>query len=816
MKLNRLALALSASLALLAEPSRVAAQEEAAQPPAERPVIVERVDVRGNQYLPKDTILYYVSTKVGSVYDEEVIRGDFRRLWDAGFLENMSVEETDLPSGNKALLFTVSERKRVQIVDYRGSKALTKTTIEDELKKQESAIRLDSFYDPSKARKAEDIIRGMLKEKGRLFGTVKHSTKTVGGSGEQITFEIDDGPKTKIKAINFENNTVFSDGRLRGEMKKLKQAGFWNLSWLSGKATYNEEKWGEDQETLRDHYLNAGYVTASIGDPKITYFDGKSGLFRKKPIKWMTVDIPISEGDPYKVGTVAFEGMKLFKPELVLPIFKIQPGERYSEKKLKKGFEKLRDAYGAQGYFQYTGFTKRTPNRETKTVDLVLDIQEDKQYFVGKINFAGNESTRDKVIRREVYLTEGDVFNTELLKLSIRRINQLGYFKPIEKAPELGPSQLAEDKIDVTLRVEEQNRNQFTFGGGVSGLEGKFLNASFQTSNFLGAGETFQVSAQTGKRTKNYQFAVTEPYVFDRPITAGIDLYKRKIIYQTYATANVFGYQDERTGGSFTTGFPLGRFSRVFLNYAYEVVNISQAELDPNDPLNFTTPAISDTFFIEDFGKRRESRLSPSVVYNTVDNPQTPRSGVRLTISGQVTGGPLGGTLNYLRPDVEAIAYIPHTRKTSLGLRAQFGMIRPFSATSVIDPVTGRSSLPFYLRFYMGGEQQIRGYNIRAVGPREPSSNSLVGGDKFALFNAEYYFDVGGPIRALLFFDAGQAYLANEKMGFKSAVISTGAELRFIMPVLNVPFRLIYAINPNADPLFAEKRTFRFAVGTTF
>ena len=814
MKLNPLALAPGVLLALTAGVSAAVAAQDA---PAARPVIVERVDVRGNQYLPKDTILYYVSTKPGSVYNEDIIRADFRRLWDAGFLENMSVEESDTPSGNKALLFTVSERKRVQIVDFRGSKALTKTSIEDKLKEKEATLKLDTFYDPSKARRAEDVIREMLREKGRLFGTVKHEAKVIGGSGEQVTFTIDDGPKTKIKSITFENNTVFSDGRLRGKMKKLKQGGFWNLSWLSGKTTYNEEKWGEDQELLRDHYLNAGYVTASIGEPKITYVDGKSGLFKKKPVKWMMLDIPVSEGDPYRVGTVTFEGMKLFKPELVLPIFKVQEGEIYSEKKLKKGFEKLRDAYGAQGYFQYTGFTKRTPNRDKKTVDLALEINEDKQYFVGKINFVGNESTRDKVIRREVYLTEGDVFNTELLKLSIRRINQLGYFKPIEKAPELGPSELAENKIDVKLRVEEQNRNQFTFGGGVSGLEGKFLNASFQTSNFLGQGETFQLSAQTGKRTKNYQFAVTEPYLFDRPITAGIDLYKRKIIYQTLATANVFGYQDDRTGASFTTGLPLGRFSRIFLNYAYEVVNISQAALDPNDPLNFSTPTISDSVLLEDFGKRRESRLSPSLVYNTVDNPYTPRRGMKLTASGQITGGPLGGTLNYLRPDLEAIFYIPHTRKTTLGIRAQFGMIHPFSQTAEVDPVSGRSSLPFYLRFYMGGEQQIRGYNIRAVGPREPSSLALVGGDKFALFNAEYYFDVVGPIRALLFFDAGQSYLKGEKITIRNAVVSTGMEVRFIMPVLNVPFRLIYAINPNADLRIVDsKRTFRFAVGTTF
>ncbi len=815
MKLIPLATALGLSLALtLGSPMRAGAQS--APPAAERPVIVERVEVRGNQYIAKDTLLYYVSTKVGSIYDEEVIKADFRRLWDAGFLENMSVEESDTPSGNKALLFTVNERKRVQIVDFRGSKALTKTTIEDKLKEKEATLRLDSFYDPTKARRAEDIIREMLKEKGRLFGTVKHEAKTIGGSGEQVTFTIDDGPKTKIKSIQFENNTVYSDGRLRGEMKKLKQSGFWNLSWLSGKATYNEEKWGSDQELLRDHYLNAGYVTASIGEPKLTYVDGKSGLFRKKPVKFMIVEIPISEGDPYTVGAVKFEGMKLFKEEAVLPIFKFYEGEIYSEKKIKKGFEKLREAYGAQGYFQYTGFTKRTPNHDKKTVDLVLDINEDKQYFVGKINFAGNESTRDKVIRREVYLTEGDVFNTELLKLSIRRINQLGYFKPIEKAPELGPSQMAEDKIDVTLRVEEQNRNQFTFGGGVSGLEGTFLNASFQTSNFLGQGETFQVSAQTGKRTKNYQFAVTEPYLFDRPITAGFDIYKRKIIYQSFTTGNVFGYQDERKGISVTAGFPVGRFSRFFLNYAFEVVNISEATLTDADRVNFNTQPTLDSSYFEGFGKRNESRLSPSLVYNTVDNPFTPRRGMKLTASGQITGGPLGGTLNYLRPDLEAIFYIPHLKKTTLGIRAQVAMIRPFGDTSVIEPVTGRATLPFYLQFYLGGEQQIRGYNVRAVGPRDPVTASLVGGTKFALFNAEYYFDVFGPVRALLFFDAGQAYLANQNITFRNAAISTGAEVRFIMPVLNVPFRLIYAFNPNANPLFVEKRTFKFAVGTTF
>lgn len=802
---------------LLAGVSGYAQAPTPTEPSGERPVVLERIDVQGNQYLPRETILYYVSSKPGTVFSEERLREDFQRLWSAGFLEDLAIEANDLANGNKAVLLRIFERKRIQIVDFRGSKALSKTTIEDKLKEKEATIRLDSFYDPAAIRKAEDVIRDLLKEKGRTFGTVKHQARVVGGSGQQITFTIDDGPKTKIKWINFDNNGVFSDGRLRAEMKKLKQKGFWNLAWLSGAATYNEEKWNEAQENLRNHYLDHGYVTASVGEPVITYEDGVAGLFRKRPIKWMRLQIPVNEGERYKVGDVKFEGMKLFKPELVRPLFKVSEGEWYSEKRLKKGFDKLRDAYGAQGYFQYTGFTKRAPNKEKGAVDLTLEIAEDKQYFTGKVNFVGNDSTRDKVIRREVYLTEGDVFNTELLKLSIRRINQLGYFKPIEKAPELAPSQLGDDKIDVTMKVEEQNRNQFTFGGGVSGLEGKFLNASFQTSNFLGQGETFQLSAQTGRRTKNYQFAVTEPYLFDRPITAGIDIYSRRIIYQSFAQQNVQGYQDDRKGASFTTGFPLGRFSRVFLNYAYEIVKISESTLAEDDPLNFFgQQQVFDPFFLEDLGKRKESRLSPSLVYNTVDNPYTPRSGMKLSASSQFTGGPLGGTINYFRPDLEAVIYIPHTRKTALGIRAQYSWIKPFRETALLNPQSGRSELPFYLRFYMGGEQQIRGYNIRAVGPRDSFTGALVGGDKMALFNAEYYFDVGGPLRALLFFDAGNTFLTTQKTTLRNAAISTGAEVRFIMPVLNVPFRLIYAINPNADGIIADKKTFRFAVGTTF
>jgi outer membrane protein insertion porin family len=797
------------SLCLCGLPAGRALAQDPAVAPEDAPLI-ERVEIQGNQFVPAETLLYYVSTKPGDRYDEQRLKEDFRRLWDTGFLDDMRVDALDTPAG-KRIIITVKERKRIQIVDFRGSKALTNTAIEDELKKRDASLRIDSFYEPGKARRVEAIIREMLADKGRPFATVKHDAKSVGGAGTQVSFIVDDGPPARVKRVDFVGNEIFSDAALRRRMKKIKPAGRGDLASLFsgptrwGKTTYTESKWSDAQEgdrgRLLNHYLNHGYVTATVGEPKITYVDGKAGFLKKKPVKWMHLEIPVTEGDQYRVGEVAFEGLTVFKEEGIRPLLKLKTGDVYNESRFKKLYDKLRDAYGSQGYFQWTPATERKPDPARKVVDVVLRMDEDKKYFVSRIRFTGNDTTRDKVIRREVYLNEGDVFNTEALKLSIRRINQLGYFKPMEGPPEISPSQAGDDKLDVTFKVEEQNRNQFTFGGGVSGLEGTFINASFSTANFLGLGETFQISAQSGRRTKNYQLAITEPYLFDRPITAGIDIFSRKLTYETFE--NVVGYTEGRTGGALVVGLPAGRFSRIFANYSYEFISINGIEnlIGPQEP----GQPIFDPFQLGEEGKRRESRLTPTFVHNTVDNPYTPRSGVKYTSSMQVAGGVLGGTVNYLRPDLEAIFYVPHFRKTALGVRGQLGYIRPFGDTR---------ALPYYQRFFLGGETQIRGFPPRSVGPLNENLIAL-GGNKYAVFNAEYYFDVGGPLRFLLFFDAGQAFLEGQRMRIQDFRTSTGAELRFIMPVLNVPFRLIYAWNPNRDS-FQKKSNFQFAVGTTF
>jgi outer membrane protein insertion porin family len=797
----------------------IPAADAGAQQSQAPPTTIERIELQGNQFLQRETLLFYIQAKPGDIYDERRLREDFKRLWDTGFLDDLQIDVTDGQKG-KVVTFRVAERKRIQIIDYRGSKELTTTAIEDELKKREAQIKVDTFYDPAKARRVESIIKEMLADKGRAFGTVRHEAKNIGNSGQQLSFIITDGPKAKIKHITFEGNKVFSDGKLRGQLKNLKEPGFFNLSWLGGKTTYTEQKWlgGTDKDPhgdrgrLEDFYLNHGYVTARIGQPRITYIDGKTG---KKPTKYMDIVVPVTEGDQYRVGELKFEGLTVLKEDFVRTFFKMRPGDVYNDSKFKKAYEKLRDVYGTLGYFQWTGGTQRKPDPERKVVDITVHMDEDKQYFLGRLTFTGNDSTRDKVIRREIYMNEGDVFNTEALKMSIKRVNQLGYFKQMESAPDIRPSEEADNKVDVTFKVEEQNRNQFTFGGGVSGLEGTFLNASFSTTNFLGAGETFQVYAQTGKRTKNYSLSINEPYFLDRPITAGVDLFKRKITYLSYY--NIGGYTQDSTGASLVTGFLVGKWSRAFLNYTYEVIRISQVDASDlyyesiygGSSTGIQYGPAYDPLLFGDYGRRTESRLTPNLVYNTVDNPYAPRRGMRHSITMQFTGGPLGGTVNYLRPTVESILYIPQGRKLALGLHAQASWIKPFSDTKV---------LPYYQRYFIGGETQVRGYDIRAIGPIDSQRRAL-GGNKFLVFNAEYYWDAFGPLRLLAFFDAGQAFLEGQRMNLQDLRISTGFEGRFIMPVLNVPFRLIWAVNPNRsnyEKLYVPRSTFKFAVGTTF
>jgi outer membrane protein insertion porin family len=779
---------------------------------------IESIEIRGNTVVDSATYLFHLSQKVGDPYDRQAALADFHRLWETGFLDDLSLEVTDGERG-KIVTYVVVERPRVKEIEYVGSKELSASEIGDKLTEEKSEIPVDSFYDPAKVVKAENIIRALLIDKGRTDGSVTSRIEPIEGGGVKVVFDIKDEQKIRIKTVNFVGAENFDDWRLRWSMKKTRESHV--LGALMGGSTYTEEQYGEDIEKVREVYLNNGYVDVSFGPPEMDYEDGYSRfLFWKSPKRWLNLTIPVSEGKQYRVKDIKVEGATVFPAEFIRFYFKLQPGEVYDESKITKGIETLRELYGSRGFVQFTGFPIKRPVPETNEVEVTVNLNEDKQYFVNRIEFKGNTTTRDKVIRREMWLNEQDVMNMELLKMSIRRINQLGYFQPIEQ-PDIAPAEGTDNKLDITLRLAEQNRNQFTFGGGVSGLEGAFINLAFSTTNFLGRGETASFALQTGSRTRNFQIAVTDPYFMDLPITAGFDLFKR--------TLRLPQFTREDTGGSVVWGIPVKRFSRLFLNYNYSVIETSEPDPDlvltPYDYLT-NNSIYYDPRLYGIQGNFTQSKVTPSFVMNTTDNPLFPHSGTRYTTSFDIAGGILGGTVNYYKPTFEGVWYVPTSRTMNFGFRAMVSWLEGFAESRIVDPevIDGdlildvqQTGIPFYERFFLGGENQIRGYDIRTVGPRDPLGR-FIGGNKMLLFNMEYYIPLAGPLRAVLYFDAGQAYAENQPWSFsmlRQLRTSTGAEMRFFVPVLNVPFRLIWAYNPNRDA-FQPATAFRFGIGTTF
>jgi outer membrane protein insertion porin family len=860
----------------------------------------------GSPVVDAQTYLYYIemknhvsvpSSRRWVPYDdkiEQVVLADFKRLWATNFLDDLAVDIQDYKFANgvigKMVVYDMEERQRVKIVDYVGSKKIETSKIDEELKKKNLQIRLDSFIDQGTVRKVAGIVRDLYAEKGYQYADVKPEIKPVSAQAKTVnlTFHISEGPKVRIRDVEFLGNSAIGDGKLGSKMKENKGPNRW-LKFIAGAGTYKEGKFEDDADKVQQYYRERGYVRAQIGQPQLRILeDAKDGRTR-----WVQLQIPVTEGPRYRIGDITFAGNTVIKTEGLRPLFKMEAGDWFNEKKIRKGFEKAREVYGSAGYFEFTGVPDYAfpndpdpagaatpagppapapagppapapagpavkPAGDKPVVNITMRLEEGKQYFVNRIIFLGNTTTRDNVIRREIRLYENGVFNTEALKYSVRRLNQLGYFKPLEgEAIDVQKTPNVESQVDVRLKFEEQNRNQITFGAGVSQYEGFFGQLAFQTSNFLGRGETFSVSAQQGNRAKNYQVGFTEPFLFDRPITAGIDVFNQEIQY-------IGQFTQASSGMNTVWGFPAGAFSRIFLSYSYQRVKVkdlnpfySQAASLANNPF------LADTLLTNQGGERRISKIGPSFLYNTIDNPIFPTTGRKLSLAMELAG--LGGNSKFYTAKTEGILYKALNRRTSIGMRAAFEFISPYG--TVTDATTGlpkTQALPIFEKLFLGGEYSIRGFDIRSVGPRDLDSNIVIGGNKSLLFNAEYLINIAGPVRLVLFADAGQVRDSGESFawredvkrrttigglsaadqlsalyttsGFVSALerrtdlvgttpafkSSTGAEIRFFMPVLNVPFRLIFAMNPSRGGVLdnnflpEKKFKFRFAVGTTF
>ena len=797
------------TIALLAAPAQRAFAQAPAQASAQSRDTIDEIRVIGNRRIPKETILARLFTHPGDIYDPTSIERDFNSLWNTAYFDDLRIEREDSEKGIILNIF-VKEKPTIREINYKGLNSISVSDVLDRFKKEKVGFTVESQYDPTKIKRAETVIKDLLAEHGHQFATIKTEVKTIPPASVQVNFNVKEGPTVKVGEIKFTGNEHLSGLILRRAMKNLKPIGIpYSIVFEDLFAqTFDASKLEEDTERVRQAYRDKGYYTAAVEEPKTQIRDeGGLNWFTFRPNKGKRIDIlmPIEEGARYRLGTITFTGNKAVNNVKALrATFAVKDGEWFNATLISKGLENLKKAYGQLGYINFGAIPKPVFDEDKKTVSLDIDIDEGKPFYVSRIEFEGNTITRDKVIRRELMLDEGSVYNSQLWEYSLLRLNQLEYFDPLKVDQDSTATQDTENgTVSLLLKVKEKGKNSIGLNYGVSGLSGAFLGVNYQTNNFLGLGETLSVQGNLGNVQRQFLFGFSQPYVHNRPLNVGFQLFNTKQDFNaaknyqatTGQSVNLTSaqqsltqnYNQASTGLNFSVNYPLRRhaFQRVGMTYSLTkstITAFSNASATFFQTISFRS-GIQGTNALAGIVN---SSASFSYIYNTINNPLRPRSGKEFTAVFQVAG--IGGNVRYITPLVAYKKFLsmhyltPNVSgRNVLGLRAQLGYVQGF----------GGDVAPPNNRMYSGGEGELRGFDIRGATPygyvpnrvnvqltnpdgqcvpRDPTNPqdnqciqvplpvygvASIGGDTQLTTNAEYRIPIAGPVTFSFFNDFG-------------------------------------------------------------
>ncbi len=734
-----------------------------AQQPQQR--VVENVDVTGNRRLRKDDILYWVQTRAGDVYNVDQVERDFQAILALGFFDKTATRvltETG-PRGGVNIVFEVKELPIIRDLIFEGLSSVPESDVLKAFRERRVGVSKESVYDPVKARAAMRVIKELLAAAGHPNATVEERSEEVSATSRAITFVVDEGDRVRVVDIQFEGNTNFSDGELRGAMKYVKEAGL--ITRFKGSDILNSEKLEYDLRLVDNYMRSKGYLQARHGDYRVESLGPKRTGFPVLPLPFLSsvdeglrITVPIIEGKVYRLGELKVEGNSIFSEQAVRAVIGLNKGDVANGEKISKGlFENLKKFYGNQGFIEYTAepvpsFKDNPQNPDEGIVDFVVTIEEGKQFSLRRLEFIGNTFTRDNVLRREVLINEGDIYNEGYWEYSVIKLNQLGYFNPIDKDKDVDRRTNEEEAtVDLTLKVSERGRQQISFNGGISGVGGSFFGLDYSTNNLLGRGEVLSFNIAAGNRQRYFQFSFTEPYIKDRPISAGFSLFafsqkffgegtflsqnlvaQTDLINQQFATNNIDEanlFTRDSYGGSIFASAPLSefyrkrrftQFSRVGASYQLSMSSVKDPEVNnANNSQNFIPVIYSQPNILT-------SRATGTFSYDTRNASIDPTRGRELSVSMALAG--LGGDVRTYQPTMSYTQFIPVRRKKSthpevFGFRIIAGTVGSF-ATS--EKVKNSSSLafvdgvPIFERYFLGDEFTIRGYNVRSISPIAP------------------------------------------------------------------------------------------------
>ena len=748
-------------------------------PTAEAQKVVRSITVVGNQRLEPETVLSYISLRVGQPYTNETLDEALAALIET----ELFTADTRIRDDNGSLTVEVRENPVINRIVLEGNKKLKDDKITPEIK-----LAPRQIFTRSKVRADVARIIELYRRQGRFAAEVEPKIVQLDQNRVDLVFEINEGPKSKVRQINILGNEEFSDGDLRGQMA-TKQSRFYRF--FSSNDTYDPDRLAYDQQKLRQYYFTNGYMDFRVVSAVAELTPDKRDFI---------ITYVVEEGERYKVGDVAVESeIRDFNADTVRRLVPLKKGEWYNAKTTEDTVTGITEAAGLRGYAFAEVRPQLKADKEARTMSVTFNVGQAPRAYIERIDINGNTHTRDKVIRREFRLAEGDAFNSVRIKRSRDRIQSLGYFQENLEVEQQEGS--APDRVVLVTNVEEKSTGDLTVSAGFSSLERFLVNLAITERNFMGKGQIVQAGINWSSYSRSAQLGFTEPHLFDKDIGGGIQIYRSDYnSFRLSGSDRDTTYKQTTTGGRLTMTAALTEYLGLQLRYRLDADNISlgnrfftNLDADPNKECN---PITAGRYLCDSLGKTLTSAIGYTLSYENVDNSRRPTRGNVISFGQDLAG--LGGDSKYLRTTLSASKYFNIGSGFIFSASAQGGTILSFEKSRpFVDPV--RISDRFFLTEY---PQQVRGFDIRGIGPRvircrlaNPTNladNSCTGGSKqddslggrhYYLFRAELEIPTSTSIRELglrpsVFVDAGAVWGLKKPRTGRTDYCQDGGDLR--------------------------------------
>ncbi len=767
--------------------------------------IVREIEIRyvGPETVSRAIVRANIQITVGQSLSREMIEQDVKNLIATGFFFDVRVLEESVANGVK-VIYQVQGKATIKEILFEGNVRYKADRLQREVD-----MKAGDILDELKAHVGTQKIAEMYQKAGYPDVKVEYNVSVDRDTGKCVLrFKVTEGPRVFIEKIDIQGNKAFPDGRLLKIMKTRKR---WWGSWFSGTGVLKDEQFKEDLESLRAFYQSNGYLDMEIRDTKIDRIS----------TKWMVIRIVIFEGTQYKVGEILIEGNTLFPTVELQRRLPMTAGMTFTPEGLTADTTALENYYGARGYLDTNVRAIRVANIETGRMDLTYTIHEGELTYIELVEIRGNTKTKDKVIRRELAVAPGDIYDTVRVDASVARLKNLNYFSKVEAVPELTP---VPNRRNLVVNVEEQRTGSVTFGAGFSSIDNllgfvELTQGNFDLFNppsFTGGGQKLRLLAQLGTERQDFVLSYVQPWFLDRRISLGFDAYHR--------TSNFLSndFEQKVTGGSITLNRALSEFTRGGVAYSLQDINL--------DVVNNASQQLQSQN-----GTTLRSAMLFTYVFDSRNNLFLTTRGNRTELAAELIGGPLGGQESAYKWNASTTFYFPMPRKGhvlqvlgAIGVVQAFGATRG-NATNVtetvidIDKTTGMTNIvtvlkpinpvPIFDRFFLGGANNLRGFEFRDVGPKD-INDQPIGGNTSVNGTVEYSLPVIERVRFAVFFDIGEVKQDSYSFSLNSLKADVGAGVRLNLPV--GPLRLDYGWPIITDPRSGESGQIQFSVGYQF